>query len=155
MLGDIKTVNGKEIIYYTNAPFLGHLNKEGYFRMEVCNFDSSTKDKGYISMYFLDLDKQTVVKANLRTKPVGHPDELLPLEKLFRLALQDELEKGVNCFSVELDLLVGQECQILVERDGEYYNIKDVFPMDEELGEYVSKLEMVKSRLPKGLFDSN
>lgn len=106
-------------------------------------------------MYFLDLDKQTVVKANLRTKPMGHPDELLPLEKLIRLALSDELEKGVNCFSVELDLLVGQECQILVERDADYYNVKDVFPMDEELGEYVSKLEMVKSRLPKGLFNSN
>lgn len=154
MLGDIKTVNGKEIIYYTNAPFNGYLNKEGYLRVEVCNFEISTKDKGYVSMYFLDLDKKVVMKANLRTKPLANPDEELPLEKLIKLALKGELEEGINCFQVELDLLIGLECQILVEKDADFYNIKDVFSKDEELGEYVSKHEMIRNRFPQGLFNN-
>jgi hypothetical protein len=155
MLGDFKSINGKDLVYYTKAPFHGYLNSEGYERVEVCNYDISTKIKGYISMDFLDLERKVVKRANLRTKPMGSPDEELPLEKLIKLALESELEEDVYCFSVELDLLIGLECQILVERDADYYNIKDVFSKDEELGEYVSKSDLIKSRLPKGIFNSN
>ncbi|NRD77317.1 hypothetical protein HPT25_07370 [Bacillus sp. BRMEA1] len=151
-MGDIKTINGKDVMYYFKAPFGGYLNREGYIPVHVCCIDTSNRDKGYITTYFLDLDKKVVFKSNLLTKPLSNPDEELPLEKLIKLAFHKDLEDEATCYEVGFDELLEFECQILVVKDGSYYNIKDVYPKDAELGEYVSREEQIKSRIPKVIF---
>lgn len=154
MLGNIKTIDGKENIVITNAPFQGYINREGYFKVEVCHLDTSTKEKGYIVIYLVDLDKKVIMTTILKIKSTSGSNDELPLEKLIKLSLEDELETGGYCFSVDIDHLIGLECQILVKREFDYFNIKDVFPIDEELGKYVSQVDELRSRFPNGLFNN-
>ncbi|MGJ9385239.1 hypothetical protein [Salipaludibacillus sp. CF4.18] len=157
MLGNIRTINGKESIILTNGEYQGHLNEEGYKKVEICEFDTSNIGKNYITIYFVDITQGVIKRANLRTTQTS-PDKVLPLEKLIRVILKNELEGDIHCCSVELEDLIGAQCQIRIERDDSYYNITEVFPIDEELGDFISKKDIiandVKRRLPDGIFNT-
>lgn len=155
MLGDIKTSEGKESIILTDALYRGYFDREGYYKVEVCDFDTSTKDKGYIVMYFVDTEQNRVMKSNLRLKSPTNPEAEVPLEMLLRLALAGEIEQDRRCYYVDFDLLLGLECQILVEKEANYYNIHDVYPIDEVLEEYVSGQEKMNRRFPNGIFNKD
>jgi hypothetical protein len=156
MLSCIKTLNGKEMIFYTSLPFEGYLNHEGYYKIEIVHYDSSNLEKGYLILYINDMEKGVIMQTNLMVKHHNASDAVLPLEKLIKMALEKQYEQEVNCMDVELDILIGLECQFLVEKESNYYNVTDVFPIDEELGEFVSKHRLpdqLAQRLPKGLFN--
>lgn len=156
MLGEIKKVDGKDTILFMNANYQGNLNKEGYFKVTVSSIDASTSEKNYIVMYVVEMEKEVIHKAHLRTKRLIPTNEL-PLEKFIRLAIENELEEGWYCYEVDLGDLIGLECQILVERVNGYFNITDVFPIDAELGEFVSQEEqrrkVINERFPNGIFN--
>ena len=155
MLSCNKTMNGKEMIFYTSLPFEGYWNCEGYYKIEIVHYDSSHVDKGYLALYVNDMEKGVIKQTNFMLKQNNASDEVLPLEKIMKMALEKQYEQEVDCMNVELDILLGLECQFLVERTNNYYNVSDVFPIDEEVGDFVSKNSLpvdVSQRFPKGIF---
>jgi hypothetical protein len=156
MLGSIKTINGKATIFYTSFPFEGYLKREDYYKIEIVNYDSSNLEKGYITLYFNDMERGAIMQTNLMIKHLGTSDAVLPLEKLIKMALAQKYEQEVECTDAELDILIGLECQFLVEKVSNYYNVTDAFPIDEELGEFISKHRLpdeIVQRVHRGIFN--
>lgn len=156
MLGLVKTINGKPLIFYTSLPFEGYLKREGYCKIQIVNLDSSNLEKGYVTIYFNDMERGVIMQTNLMVKhqsaSPSPSDVMLPLEKLIKLALSQKYGDEVDCMDIDFDILIDLECQFLVERINSYYNVTDVYPIDKELGEFVPK-HIPQRRLPEGIFN--
>ncbi|MCG1027620.1 hypothetical protein J5S49_04900 [Virgibacillus halodenitrificans] len=145
----------KNKVILIDATYGGFFRKEGYYKVDIGLVDTTTIDKGYVTLYVVDKDNNEVNRVNLRIRPTNEPMMEVPLEKMIRLSMGDSMEEGYHCYEIDLDELIGVECQIKVERINDYYNVTDVFPMDEELGEFVSYNTRLANRIPKGIFDKN
>ncbi|WP_337019533.1 hypothetical protein [Oceanobacillus massiliensis] len=149
----LETMNNKNKVMLIDADYGGYFAKEGYYKVDIGMIDATSLPKGYVIAYVVDKDNKKVYKANLLIKSNDGPVSKVPLEKMIRLAMEDSIEEGFYCYECDFDELIGFECQIKVERINDYYNITDVFPMDEELGEYVSEMDQIKQRFPNGIFN--
>ena len=138
MLLPADTKTGKKGLFYTSEHFAKYMNREGYYKVEVVSYDASQLEKGYLTLYIYDLENEVVYQTNLLLKPLGEPDGPLPLEQLIEQLIQQKYEETVNCLHVDFDEFIGVQCQIRVEQEKNYYNIKEVYPIDEELPEYQS-----------------
>lgn len=157
MLFVLKAQDGKEKFFYTSIPFKSYFNRSGYYKVEIVNYDASHLDKGYLTLLVYDKEEDVIRQTNLIVKNNNPNETTLPLEKIIKILLKNSGDEEVNVLEVNLEDLVGLECQFLVEQDYSYYNVKNVYPIDEELGEYVPKKshsEILIERSPNGIFNS-
>lgn len=152
MLGDIRVKDGKDTIIMIDAPYEGYFTKEGNYKVDVCFIDTETKNKGYVMVLLLDQESGNLYKGNLRIKSAKDVDEMVPLEKMLRLAIAEELDNSTNLYGVEMDVVEGLSCQVTVRQHGNYHNITGVFSMDEELAPFVPRQLNNGQRL-RHLFD--
>ena len=126
-------------VFYTSEKYSRYMNHQGYRKVEVVSYDTSKLEKGYLTLYIYDLDKEEVYQTNMMLQAQSSLNHPLPLEQLIEVFIQQEYEELVNCLHVEFEQLIGVQCQILVERQNNYFNITKVFPMDTVLPEYTKR----------------
>jgi len=155
MLVQTNAKDGTTSFFYTSEPFTGHFKRSGYYKVEVMMCDTSNLSKGYLTFYVYDMEMEEVIQTNLLIKHLGESTNQLPLEQLIELLIQQKYKDSINCLQVELDMFVGLQCQFLVESEKDYFNVVNVYPINEELPTYEPKNtlpESLRKNYPNGVF---
>lgn len=124
----LKAINGELIILHEN--YRGTIRESGIYSIEIIYIDDADVENNYVTCYFIDLKSHLIYDVKLFLSSHKNPTNLMPIEKMVHIAMQGRSNDAIYTFSLE-DLFE-VPYQIKIESVGQFYNVTQVYFLEEQ-----------------------